>query len=89
MVSEKRRERAPPVVALLPLSQAVHAQQLWNLILGAFLPPVSPTKHGKGEAMEEGSAPGGACCLQHMVLVLLGRDESRPLLEWQSGMQDT
>ena len=74
MLSEKRRERAPPVVALLPLSQAVDAQRLWNLILGAFLPPVSAAKHGQGEAMEEDSAPGEACCL------LLGRHESRPLL---------
>ena len=88
VLSEKRRERAPPVVALLPLSQAVDAQQLWNLILGAFLPPVSPTKHGKGEAMEEDTTPGEACCQQHM-MPAIGRHESRPLLEWQNGMQDT
>ena len=70
MLSEKRQERAPPVVALLPLSQAVEAQQLWNLVLGAFVQPGPPAKHGEGEAMEEDSAPGGACCLPHMMLAV-------------------
>ena len=72
VLSEKRRERAPPVVALLPLSRAVDAQQLWNLILGAFVRPASPMKHSKDEAMEEDSAPGDSCCLQHIMYACFG-----------------
>ena len=79
------------MVALLPLSQAVDAQQLWNLILGAFLPPVLPAKHGKGEAMEEDITPGAACCLLYRIagacywaVMSQGR-----CWAWQSGIQDT
>ena len=62
-MTEKRKDIAPPVVALLPLSGEVDVQQLWNLILGAFLKPSSDSKQHitrGGEAMDE-DAVAGSC----------------------------
>ena len=70
VLSERRRVRAPPVVALLPLSRAVDARQLWNLILESFVQPVSSMKPGKGAAMEEDSPPGEACYQSHIMLAI-------------------
>ncbi len=60
-LTEKRKDAAPPVVALLPLSSEVDVQQLWNLILGAFLRPGSDSKQRqpKGvESMDEDASTG-------------------------------
>lgn len=61
VLTEKRKDAAPPVVALLPLSSEVHVQQLWNLILGAFLRPGSDSKQRQpkgSEAMDEDATTG-------------------------------
>jgi len=60
-MTEKRKDAAPPVVALLPLSSEVNVQQLWDLILGAFLRPGSDSKQRqpKGvESMDEDATTG-------------------------------
>ena len=60
-MTEKRKDIAPPVVALLPLSGEVDVQQLWNLILGGFLKPSSDGKQHStrgGEAMDDNTIAG-------------------------------
>ena len=56
VLTEKRKEGAPPVVALLPLSQDVDVQELWNLVLTVFAPAASVAKQSpvlSSEPMEE------------------------------------
>lgn len=60
-MTEKRKDIAPPVVALLPLSGEVDVQQLWNLILGGFQKPRSDGKQHStrgGEAMDDDAIAG-------------------------------
>jgi hypothetical protein len=59
-------------VALLPLSQDVDVQHLWNLILGAFTRAASDglAQHAKGgEAMEEDPPAGDPYCPGSAILL--------------------
>ena len=89
-LSERRKDAAPPVVALLPLSSEVDVPLLWNLILDAFIRPGSDSKqrHCKGaDAMDEDAGAGLCHALPRGLhpMLLLGAHTARASCSCNTG----